>query len=226
VIVEMSKAVQGALRLDKKFDVIANHLANAGTAGYKAETLSFDGLFQAQMRIDMSQGSVQPTGNPLDLAITGDGFFKVQTPNGDRYTRNGTFLLDKDNYLITQEGYRVLGTNGPLNLEGTRVTVSENGDIIVDGSQVGTLNIVTLADLGKLEKEDAGLLIYKGSLADEREPERKSVQQNAIEQSNVSAVVEMAEMITTSRHFESFQKLIQTYDEMDAKAVSEVGLVR
>lgn len=222
----MTKAVQGALRLDKKFDIIANHLANTSTAGYKAETLSFDDVFQARMRIDMSQGSVHPSGNPLDLAITGDGFFKVQTPNGDRYTRNGTFLLDKDQYLITQEGYRVLGEDGPLNLDGEAVTVSDNGDVHVDGTPVGTLKIVTFSAPELLEKQGTGLFLYNGDIADERVPEQLSVQQFALEQSNVAVVTEMADMITTSRLFESFQKLIQSYDEMDAKAVGDVGLVR
>ena len=222
----MTKAVQGALRLDKKFDVIANHLANTSTAGYKAETLSFDDVFKAQMRIDMSQGSVLPSGNPLDIAITGDGFFKVRTPYGDRYTRNGTFTLDKDNNLITQEGYRVLGQDGPLNFEGDNITVSDSGDIQVDGSQVGKFKIVTFNALENLEKEGNGLFVYKGNVADERTVSQTSVQQYALEQSNVAVVTEMAEMITTSRLFESFQKLIQSYDEMDSKAVNEVGLVK
>lgn len=226
MIVEMSKAVQGALRLDKKFDVIANHLANVATTGYKAETLSFDEQLQAHMRIDLSQGSIQPTGNPLDVAISGDGFFKVQTPQGERYTRNGAFLLDKDRFLVTQDGHRVMGEGGPLTLEGNQVTISETGEIEVDGESVGRLRIVTFEAREKLEKEGASLLVYKGNVADERESAAGVIQQQAVERANVSPVVEMTKMIQTTRNFESFQKLIMTYDEMDAKAISDVGQVR
>lgn len=226
MIVEMSKAVHGALRLDKKFDVISNHLANVATTGYKAETLSFDEQLQAHMRIDLSQGSIQPTGNPLDVAITGEGFFKVQTPQGDRYTRNGAFLLDKDRFLVTQDGHRVLGEDGPLTLEGNQVTISENGDIAVDGESVGKLRVVTFDATENLEKEGASLLVYKGNVEDERESAAGVVQQQAVERANVSPVVEMTKMIQTTRNFESFQKLIMTYDEMDAKAISDVGQVR
>lgn len=224
--VEMTKAVQGALRIDKKFDIIANHLANAGTTGYKAETLSFDEMLRAQMRVDMRQGMLQNTGNPLDLALSGDGLFKVETSQGIRYTRNGTFLIDDNNYLVTQEGYRVLGDDGPLTIDGTEVTISEAGDVDVDGEQVGKLAVVTFGAKERLVKEAAGLFAYDGPAMDEKRPERIQVNQGALEQSNVSAVVEMTKLIQTTRQFESFQKLIHTCDEMDAKAISEVGQVR
>jgi flagellar basal-body rod protein FlgG len=222
----MAKAIQGSTRCDKKFDMIANRLANAGTTGYKAESLTFDELFQARMKIDLTQGDSQQTGNPLDMAIFGEGFFKVQTPQGDRYTRNGTFSLDKDSYLVTQDGYRVLGEGGPMVLEGEQVTIDEQGDINVDGSQVGKLKIVTFPDPKNLKKEGASFLSYSGNISDERTPDRVAVQQGVLEQSNVSVVTEMTNMMETTRSFESIQKILQTYNEMDTKAATEVGLVR
>ncbi|MFH0730486.1 MAG: flagellar basal-body rod protein FlgF [Pseudomonadota bacterium] len=224
--VEMAKAVQGSSRFDKKFDIIANRLANVGTTGYKAESLTFDELFQARMKIDLSQGDSQQTGNPLDIAIFGEGFFKVQTPQGDRYTRNGTFSLDKDNYLVTQDGYRVLGEGGPMVLEGGQITIGDQGDIEVDGSQVGKLKIITFPNPQNLKKEGASFLSYSGNSADERTPERVVVQQGVLEQSNVSVVTEMTNMMETTRSYESIQKILQTYGEMDTKAATEVGLVR
>jgi flagellar basal-body rod protein FlgG len=226
VTVAIGKAVQGTLRLEKTFDIIANRLANVGTVGYKAEGFTFDELLQARMRIDLSQGDTVTTGNPLDIAISGDGFFKVQTPQGDRYTRNGTFTLDKDSYLVTQDGHRVLGESGPILLDGRRITINNEGGIDVDGSQVGKLKIVTFATPEKLKKEGASFLSYTGNSADERAPDRVAVQQGALEQSNVSVVTEMKNMIEATRNYESVQKIIQTYDEMDGKAVSEVGMVK
>jgi len=226
VTLEMGKAVQGASRFNQQFDIIANRLANAGTTGYKGESVTFDELLQPRMRIDLSQGDSQTTGNPLDLAILGDGFFKVQTPQGDRYTRNGTFSLDKEKYLVTQDGHRVLGEGGPIALDGEQIKISEGGDVNVDGSQVGKLKLVTFKAAEKLKKEGASFLSYMGDSQDELKPERTSVQQGVLEQSNVSVVSEMTRMIETTRSYESVQKIIQTYAEMDTKAVTEVGLVR
>lgn len=224
--VAISKAVQDASRLNQKFDIIANRLANAGTTGYKAESMSFDEMLQARMRIDLRPGDVQQTGNTLDLAISGDGFFKVQTPQGDRYTRNGTFSIDKDKYLVTQDGYKVLGESGPIALDGAEITISDEGNIVVDGSQVEKLKIVTFKATERLKKEGASFLSYTGNSADEKTPDQVSVQQGALEQSNVSVVNEMTNMIEATRSYESVQKIIQTYDEMDGKAVTEVGQVK
>jgi flagellar basal-body rod protein FlgF len=227
VIVEMGKAAQGALRLDKKFDIVANRLANAGTTGYKAEDLSFDAMFRAQMRVDLHPGDSVTTGNPLDISIMGDGFFKVQTPQGDRYTRNGTFTLDKDKTLVTQEGYRVLGENGPLSLDGASISITNEGEIAVDGTTVGKLKIVSFDDPKNLKKENNTLFSYSGNAATvEKPPKQLAVKQGALEQANVSVVEEMTRMVEISRQFETFQKLMQTYDEMDTKAVSDVGQVR
>lgn len=226
MIVEMGKAAQGALRLDKKFDIVANRLANAGTTGYKAEDLSFDAMFRAQMRVDLRPGDAVTTGNPLDISIMGDGFFKVQTPQGDRYTRNGTFSIDKEKYLISQEGYKVLGENGPITLDGTSISITNQGEIEVDGTKVGKLKIVSFDDPKNLKKESNTLLSYSGQASAEKAPKQLVVKQGVLEQANVSVVEEMTRMVEISRQFETFQKLMQTYDEMDTKAVTDVGQVR
>ncbi len=228
---DIGRAARAAIRVDKRFDIIANHLANVATAGYKAEEISFDDLFRARMRVDLSQGQIEPTGNPLDLALSGPGFFKIQTPNGIRYTRNGTFTLDKNKYLVTQDGNRVMGDKGPLQLNGSKVggskvKVDPNGQIQVDGTIVGKLKIVTFKDPATIQKEGDGLFFHKGGAAGEVTPKQVSVTQGALEMSNVSAVKEMARMIEVNREFESFQKVIQTYDEMDTKAATDVGAVK
>ena len=226
MIHEMSNAVQGALRQEKKFELITNHLANVKTTGFKAQTLSFDELFQAHMKTDFSQGTLLPTGNPFNVGINGEGFFKVQTDEGIRYTRNGSFSLNKDGVLMTSAGHPVLGQNGPITIDGTEIEIMENGEISVDGSQAGQISVVNFTHPEKLSKQGGSLFTYTGSPKDEKPQEDAFLRQGSIEQSNVESVREMTKMVETSRYYESFQKLIQTIDEMDAKAINEVGQVR
>jgi flagellar basal-body rod protein FlgF len=226
VIDEMSYAVQGAFRQEIRFDVLSNNLANVGTSGFKAQTLSFDDMLQAHMNIDFSQGSLVPTGNPLDLGLNGDGFFKIQTDQGVRYTRNGSFSLDKNGMLVTSSGDPVLGENGPITIDGSDIQVSETGEVLVDGSQAAQLSIVTLAYPEKFSIQGESLFAYSGPATDEKPLENSSIQQGSVEQSNVATVLEMTKMVETSRFYESYQKLMQSIDEMDAKAINEVGPVR
>ncbi|MBW2368704.1 MAG: flagellar hook-basal body protein [Deltaproteobacteria bacterium] len=226
MITEMSYAVQGALGQEKRFETIANHLANVNTTGYKAEILSFDEQLAAQMTIDFTQGSLQPTGNPLDLAISGEGFFKIQTDQGIRYTRNGTFALNQEGLLVTDQGNPVLGENGPITIDGDHINITETGDIQVDDEIVGKLSLVTFDNLAGFSKQADSLFVYGGAAQDEMPVVAPvSVEQGALEQSNVQTMMEMTNMVETSRNYESYQKLIQTIDEMDAKAINEVGQV-
>lgn len=230
---EMSYAAQGALRQEKRFEILSNHLANANTTGFKTQTLSFDNLLQAHMNLDFSQGMMQSTGNPLDLAIEGDGFFKIQTADGVRYTRNGRFSLNNKGALVTGDGNPVLGKTGPITLDSggeqineTHIQISEEGHISLDGDTLGKLSVVSLSSPEKLTKQGGSLFFYDGPAADEKPPARMSIEQGALEQSNVQATFEMTKMVETSRFYESFQKLMQTIDEMDAKAINDVGQVR
>lgn len=222
----MGKAVTGASRIDQEFDIVANRMANAQTTGYKGEKVSFNEVLEATMKIDFSQGAPQPTGNPLDLSITGDGLFKVQTPQGTRYTRNGTFTIDREKYLVTQDGYRVLGESGPIPLTGQNVVIGEKGEISMDGGQVDKLKIVYFADIGKLKKEGASLISYNGDPADEKVSDKSTVQQGVLEQSNISVITEMTHLIILTRSYESVQKILQSHDEMNGKAANDVGSVK
>lgn len=226
MIHEMSTAVLGALREEKRFEILSNHLANVNTAGFKSQTLSFGQMLQDRMTIDFDQGAILPTGNPLDLALNGDGFFKIQTDQGVRYTRNGSFGLDTNGVLVTSSGNPVLGENGPITINGEDIKISETGEVLVDGSKVDQLSVVSLAYPEKFTKQGDSLFAYLGLPKDEKPLENASIRQGALEQSNVASVLEMAKMVETSRFYESFQKLMQSIDEMDAKAINEVGQVR
>jgi len=223
----MSYAVQGALRQEKRFEILANHMANSATTGFKSQVLSFDDMLQAQLSLDTRQGEMMGTESPLDVAISGDGFFKIQTDQGVRYTRNGNFGLDDQGVLITGEGDVVLGEGGPItiNPDAEEISINSSGQVDVDETIVGTLAIVTFNDTNQLKKTGNSLLEYEGPQTDEVAPERFEVKQGQLEQSNVEIVKEMTDMIETNRYYESFQKLMQTIDELNAKVISDVGKV-
>jgi flagellar basal-body rod protein FlgG len=226
----MSYAVQGAIRQEKRLEILANHMANSATTGFKSQVLSFDDMLQARMTLDTRQGDLLSTDNPLDLAISGDGFFKIQTDQGVRYTRNGNFGLNDQGILVNGEGHPVLGTGGPITIDAEDISeeeifINSAGEIEVDQAVVGTLDIVNFEARDRLRKEGNSLLSYDGQETDGVTPENVDVKQGQLEQSNVEVVKEMTNMIETNRYYESFQKLMQTLDEMDGKAISDVGKV-
>ncbi|MBW2125809.1 MAG: flagellar hook-basal body complex protein [Deltaproteobacteria bacterium] len=157
----MLEAVRGCLKEELRMDVIANNLANASVPGFKKDRVSFQNLLIQQsmgaqqvnapvnrnslvhVAPDLSQGDLRFTGNMLDFAINGKGFFKVMTPNGIRYTRKGNFTLDTTGNLITQEGYQVLGKGGTINVMNKQVEVDDRGRVLVDGSELDQLDIVS-----------------------------------------------------------------------------------
>ena len=116
------------------------------------------GVMLDEVNTDFNQGHLITTSNPLDLAIRGEGFFQVQTPEGIRYTRDGSFSLSSNGYLVTKEGYYVLGENGPLQLLQTGdITISQQGEVFVNDEYIDRLNIVTFADLNQLQKQGDNL---------------------------------------------------------------------
>jgi flagellar basal-body rod protein FlgG len=222
----MQYAVQGASRKVDRLDIITNHMANSTTTGFKTQVMAFDEVLRPYMTMDTSQGDLVVTDSPLDLAIVGEGFFKVQTDQGIRYTRNGNFALSPQGTLINSDGKEVLGTNGaPITIDGDEIVISGDGTIEVDGTAVGTLDVVTFQYNNRLRKEGGSLISYVGPTADEQSPSDFQVKQGHLEQSNVKIIREMTDMVTTNRHYESFQKLIQTIDELNEKAVTQVGQV-
>ncbi len=229
MIFDVTVVVQAGIRQEMKMETIINHLANVGTTGFKADIFSFDEMLQANMSIDFSQGGFIPTGNSLDLAINGDGFFKIQTQRGIRYTRNGTFTLNSDNMLVTQNGDPVLGDRGPISIQGGRVEINDSGEIWVEDKTTGTMGmvgkpaIVDFAQKDRFTKEGESLFIYNGSPLDEIAPEGAIVRQGELEMPNVNTVMEMTKMIETMRSYESCMKTLQAMDETDSKAINELG---
>lgn len=182
-------------------------------------------------KTDFTQGGMQYTGNPLDFAITGDGFFRVQTPNGPFLSRNGSFCQNADGTLVTKQGWPVLGTDGPIQLpEGARsVHVNSEGRIFADGEEIAQLDITSVDRLEGLEKIGANLYrLQAGSTAQEVDPRPNGtlVNQGYLEAANINVVTEMVNMIEVQRSFEAHQKIMQSSDSVDREAISKVGRAR
>lgn len=182
----------------------------------------------AVSQTDFSQGAMHFTGDPLDLAITGDAFFKITTPTGDFYSRNGHFLRTADGTVVTPQGWPVQGAGGNVVIPaGTRsVQISEDGQVLADGEIVNSINLVTVDNLTNLEKMGRNLyrprpnvnVVEQDALAG-----GARVAQGFIETSNVEVVSEMVNMIETNRQFEAYQKVMQSADSVDREAISKVG---
>jgi len=179
----------------------------------------------ADERVDFSQGGMKDTGGPLDLAIMGQGFFKVQTEVGEFYTRNGNFQVNPDGTLVTSQGFPVLAGGGPVQIPANaQVRVDATGAITANGEDLGQLDVVTLDDLTAMRKYGNNLFtIDEQSDAQEIPAEDAQVAQGYLEQPNVNVVEEMVNMIEAHRAFEAYQKVISTSSETDKNVIMKVG---
>lgn len=227
------ESVETLLNQEQRLNQVTNNLANVDTPGFKKETVTFDEmLYQANrfrqrvgkgLRINTvhQQGVVQKTDAPLDLAISGEGFFRVQTPAGVRHTRAGNFQRNNEGLLVTANGYPVLGEGGPITITGNKVDVARDGRLSVDGVQVNRLTVVT-AEPKALKKEGENLFRLADGAAEEASPNFQLLQGH-LEKSNVNTVTEMTEMIDLYRAYEGQQKMIRAGDDLDDLAVRKVG---
>ena len=166
-------------------------------------------------------GRIRITGNPLDTAIQGSGFFEIKTPQGTRYTRSGMFSLDSQRRLVTNLGYPVMGTKGEIKLPPGAIQVGSQGGIDVDGKPIATLKLMDFPVDHMPQKHSDGLFA-----SDSAQPAKNpQVQGGHIEESNVNSIGEMVKMIQGMRNYESSQKLIQTLDHMAEIAIQGVGRV-
>jgi flagellar basal-body rod protein FlgF len=243
----MLEASKGCLKEEIRMDILSNNLANANVIGFKKDRLSFQQMLDqstasnsdqvskegsssdslgVSIVVDMGEGDIQNTGNSLDLAITGEGFFKVNTPDGVRYTRKGNFTIDGDGNLVTQDGFTVIGKGGNINISGKNIVVDDKGEISVDGAQTGQLDLVTFDNLKDLIKLGEGL--FKND-TDNPEVEIDGdtvIEQGYVELSNVNMTEEMVSMINCMRAFESYQKAMKILDDLNSKAINQVGSLR
>jgi len=195
-----------------------------GDKGY----VDLDGTFT-----DHTQGSLKSTGNPLDMALEGDGFFEVATPDGVRLTRTGSFSMDAEGRLVTKQGFPVLLEGAgqdpaarEIRVQGTgggAISVSEKGEIFQGTQSLGRLSLLSVGNKDAVQKVGQSLYSFRDNL----EPElsvatNAKIHQGFLEGSNVNVIREMTDMIAATRTFESTQKAIQAYDQMAGKVVNDV----
>lgn len=183
----------------------------------------------AVSRTDFSQGSLQQSDNPLDMAISGEGFFKIRTDNGDFYSRDGHFTLNNEGLVVNGRGQFLLGDGGPIAIPpGTAsVVINSQGQLFADGNLVDTVQKVTVDNLDGLEKFGQNMFKPRteGAVA-EQPADGATIEQGFLEKPNVEVVTEMVNMIETQRAFEAYQKTITNSQETDLKAIQQVGTVR
>lgn len=221
-----------------KNEVISNNLANIDNVGFKREQTFFEMVseksgadLQLNVKTDFNQGILQETNNALDLALSGRGFFVIETPNGDTFTRDGHFKLDEDGFLKTTSGDFVKGQNGSISLNSEsgitpkEVVVSKQGEIFVDGVLQDKFEIIDFANTSVLKKIGDNLFIAENE-TEQYLPENFEVRQGFLEKSNVNPVEEMMGLIEVQRQFESTQKIIKAMDDTFKSAVTQVGRYR
>ena len=223
-----------AIRQISRLNCVTHNIANVNTPGFKAECFRFlnrnaaggtDAGRPAQgsaTTVDYSRGIMQKTGNVLDLAIDGKGFFTVQTKAGAAYTKDGRFTLNKDGELVTQAGDYVLGRGGKIVIKGSDIRISQDGVISVDGDEIDALKIMGFREPSALVKRGVGFR-NPDNLAGAEEEKNAHVQSGYLELSNVQVIREMVEMINIQRTFESYQKAILTISEQDKMSTSRIG---
>ncbi len=235
-------ALSGAVARMHILDNISEHLASARTPGYKkgnasfaarlgeatsgmaSNATNFTGLTAHQ--IDFSPGYIEHSGNPLDVAISGEGFFQVERPDGElAYTRKGSFQLNGEGLLIDSNGYPVTGPNGEeIILERPDFDILADGTIWIEEEQVAQIGLFLFADTGVLQRAGQDLFVAANAAGPELHPQPQMIQ-NSLEGSNVNLMEEMALMTANLRAFEATQKALKTYSDMNAKA-TELGLLQ
>ena len=226
----------------QQMDFISQNMVNMATPGYK-RSIATGKSFSAAMSIsstektsaqhsrdipslsslvDMANGPIKQTGRQWDIAITGEGFFELSSPEGPVYTRAGNFRLDGAGQLVSDNGFAVQGLNGNLVLNGADAAIDHTGKILQEGISIGQIKVVKFADSTKMTKSVAGML--RPTSAENTSSEvTPDLQVGYLESSNVSPLREMVSMMQTTRHFETTQRLYQGYDDMLRTAIQKLG---
>lgn len=238
-------AASGMLVQSMNNDVLSNNLANVDTAGFHRQTnqvKAFPDMLIARQfknehqvigrmgtgavvidsKISFTPGRIQNTGNALDLAIVGTGFFAINTSSSTCFTRDGRFTLDANGYLVNLEGNQVLGENGPIYIGDGTVEISSEGIVTVNGEIVDRLLLVEFPNQENLQKQGSNLYIATEE-AGLPAAFQGTVIQGSLEMANVNVVKEMVNLIEVQRTYEANAKVVQAYDEILGKAVNEIA---
>lgn len=229
--------------LARELDVIANNMANVGTNGFKARSARFNEYIMPRAKadafkpldrplsyvidkgtpIDLSQGVIERTGNPLDVALKDDNYLVVQTPNGDRYTRAGSLTVDRQGRLVTQTGLAVMGEAGPITFGAAEydMRIAPDGTVTSDQGVRGRLRQVTFANPRDLAND--GTNLFSSAVPAQPAGPLARLEPGAIERSNVKAVVEMTRLMEVQRNYQSVANMITRSDELRSRAISRLA---
>ena len=229
--------------LARELDVIANNMANVGTNGFKARSARFNEFISPRAKadafqpldrplsyvidkgtpLDLSQGAVERTGNPLDVALKDDNYLVVQTPNGERYTRAGSLTIDQQGRLVTQSGQPVMGDAGPIAFGAAEydMRIAPDGTVTSDQGVRGRLRQVRFADPRALANDGANL--FSSTTPAQPAGPQARLEPGAVERSNVKAVIELTRLMEVQRNYQSVANMITKADELRSKAISRLA---
>lgn len=229
--------------LAREADVIANNVANVTTNGFKARNQRFeeylaptakaDAFPRGSQRLsyvmdkgvglDVAQGAIELTGNPLDVAIRGEGFFAVQTRAGERYTRDGAFNLNANGELVTSSGAKVVGESGAIAFspQDGRIEIGADGTITTGQGVRGRIKLVKFADPQSLVNEGDNL--FSSQRAGQPLGKDGRVEAGALERSNVKPVLEMSRLVEVSRAYQNVSSMLQRMDELRRSAIQRLS---
>jgi flagellar basal-body rod protein FlgF len=230
---------------NRAMEVIANNLANLGTPAFKRESVQFEqyvvplpateaeGGGQVNVSFvldrgvlrDLTTGRFEQTGSLLDMSLDGDGYFVVQTPDGERYTRNGHFRLDEQGQVVTEQGYVLQSDGGAITLQPQDgdLRVGADGSLSTDLQLLGKLRVVTFNDERALKKAGGSLFDAAGATATPAATVR--VRQGMIEKSNVEPVLEISKMIDVMRAYQASADLTKSGEDLLKQAIEKIGAV-
>ena len=219
--------IDGSMTQQLRFETIANNMANSNTNGFKKDIISFSEALETQSNssTDFSQGPTRFTGSELDVALSSKGFFKIETSNGIRYTRDGAFSVNAEGFLVTANRDVVMGENGPITVEGGEVHIGRDGQVMVNNESVDKILVVDFDEPQLLRKEGFSYYSYQGENIGISTVPDAEIQQKYLESSNVNPTQEIIEMIQTYRSFEAVEKGIQYIDALTNEMVNDFGTV-
>jgi flagellar basal-body rod protein FlgF len=242
-------ALSGAIAQERNLTVVANNVANTNTTGFKADKAIFAEVMNkvksslpiapslrygvvSELSMDTQSGNLRQTGRPLDVALQGDAYFALDTPNGERYTRAGSFVLDRDGVLRTLAGLPVLQNTGSISRpvdkivipQATKeISISPDGAVSADGQELATLRLVRFDGPDSLLREGLTLFAPQNGAKPRAVERTTTVEQGFLESANVNAVTGMNELISVTRSFEALQKVIETFRDLDNRTARDVG---
>ncbi len=239
----MYKVLSGAISQMRRLEVVTENLANVNTVGHKGGQVAFTEVLAdvtqqkkeragglvaiGEQRTDFSQGMMQQTENPLDLAIDGEGFFAVDTPRGVRFTRQGNFTRSADGTIVTPLGDTLLGENGPIRIAGKDVRITADGQVTSEGSSVDKIQLARFSNPRVLVKEGHTLFRAPQGTAQPvtNAGDEVSILQGYVEEANITPIDALVSLIATQRQFEVYVRAMKTLDAATEKVLTETARI-